>query len=561
MLCDVKPALAGVIAKEFDLEDLARDVSYARQKDFVRIDLEDFPGEKLQQLKALLQKDEKTNRGTLNSIKIYERVMADPEGTPTRLSAFPSAFRKWMQQDRIKGWMFLVNEDQTVEPVLMTSVSYTEADAEHERPAYCTIRYSYIERGVVQDDTEVLHAADISGKKMAEILLTKKLHKETAEFHAQYKADIELYLKFRDQFGEQFLVEGWGYQLDQHNSNRYWGSRTQIAGSTGPAKMVNDEETLQNRVSPSTRREVAMKGRTRRSRYENEGLESLEIGEVESAEIPVNPYVLLFHLEKHDQMWVHARYMKEYVYKPELRDMLVLPESQKELIDILTADIGVLMDDVVEGKSGGSTILCHGGPGLGKTLTAEVYSEYVKRPLYRVDSSQLGSTIEAVEENLKDCLQRATRWKAVMLIDEGDVYMQHRGTDLELNAITAVFLRTLEYYNGLLFITSNRADDLDDAIISRCVALVHYHTPNAGERNRLWTVLAKQFQVELDEELRTQLVSHFPTTTGRDIKNLLKLSARYTKKKGVKLDLDVFRLCSTFRNTDFLAAKERTKLN
>ncbi len=62
-----------------------------------------------------------------------------------------------------------------------------------------------------------------------------------------------------------------------------------------------------------------------------------------------------------------------YRYQPELKHKLVLPPEQTDLIDILTAEMDVLMDDIVAGKSGGTTVLCAGPPGVGKTLTAEVY--------------------------------------------------------------------------------------------------------------------------------------------------------------------------------------------
>ena len=38
------------------------------------------------------------------------------------------------------------------------------------------------------------------------------------------------------------------------------------------------------------------------------------------------------------------------------------------------------------------------------------------------------------------------------------------------NAVVGVFLRVLEYFNGLLFLTTNRIDDIDEAIVSRCIA-------------------------------------------------------------------------------------------
>src|SRR3546814_2642760 len=53
-------------------------------------------------------------------------------------------------------------------------------------------------------------------------------------------------------------------------------------------------------------------------------------------------------------------------------------------------------------------------------------------------------------------------------LDEADVYIRCRDNDLEHNAIVAEFLRTLEYFNGLLFMTTNRINDVDDAILSRC---------------------------------------------------------------------------------------------
>ena len=142
--------------------------------------------------------------------------------------------------------------------------------------------------------------------------------------------------------------------------------------------------------------------------------------------IPVHPFMLMFHLDLHHYVWVHVEDMKPYAYQPDLKQKLVLPEEQTDLIDILTAEMDVLMDDIVAGKSGGTTVLCAGPPGVGKTLTAEVYAEIVRRPLYRVHSGQLGLNVAAMETALKEALLRAQRWGAVMLIDEADVYIKRR---------------------------------------------------------------------------------------------------------------------------------------
>ena len=43
-----------------------------------------------------------------------------------------------------------------------------------------------------------------------------------------------------------------------------------------------------------------------------------------------------------------------------------------------------------------------------------------------------------------------------MLIDEADVYIKRRDDNITMNAVVGVFLRVLEYFNGLLFLTTNR---------------------------------------------------------------------------------------------------------
>ena len=210
------------------------------------------------------------------------------------------------------------------------------------------------------------------------------------------------------------------------------------------------------------------------------------------------------------------------------------------------------MDDIVEGKSGGTTVLCAGPAGVGKTLTAEVYSEIIKRPLYRVHSGQLGLNVNEMEKALKDVLTRAQRWGAVMLIDEADVYIQRRDNNIAMNAVVGVFLRVLEYFNGLLFLTTNRVDDIDEAIVSRCIALIKYYPPDREARRQIWQVMIQQFDIAIEPTLVEQLIDIFPDATGRDIKGLAKLVAKYCQHKKVLPTLDVFKRCSIFRGMDLI---------
>jgi AAA+ superfamily predicted ATPase len=137
-----------------------------------------------------------------------------------------------------------------------------------------------------------------------------------------------------------------------------------------------------------------------------------------------------------------------------------------------------------------------------------------------------------------------------MLIDEADVYIKRREADMTMNAVVGVFLRVLEYFNGLLFLTTNRIDDIDEAIVSRCIALIKFYPPDADARRRIWKVMAEQFQLSIDANLVDALVDTFPETSGRDIKGLSKLVAKYCHHKKLPPTMDVFKRCAIFRGID-----------
>jgi SpoVK/Ycf46/Vps4 family AAA+-type ATPase len=155
-----------------------------------------------------------------------------------------------------------------------------------------------------------------------------------------------------------------------------------------------------------------------------------------------------------------------------------------------------------------------------------------------------------METTLKEVLTRAQRWGAVMLIDEADVYIKRRDDNITMNAVVGVFLRVLEYFNGLLFLTTNRIDDIDEAIVSRCIALIKYAQPDAEARGRIWEVMAEQFGLALDGDTIAELVRTFPAASGRDIKGLAKLVAKYCAQKSCPPDREAFRRCAIFRGLE-----------
>ncbi|KAJ5665884.1 uncharacterized protein N7477_008332 [Penicillium maclennaniae] len=145
-------------------------------------------------------------------------------------------------------------------------------------------------------------------------------------------------------------------------------------------------------------------------------------------------------------------------------------------------------DVVVQGKGRGIIMQLSGPPGVGKTLTAESVAEVMKVPLYVMSSGDLGSTASSVEASLKDIPRMIPKWGAVHLLDEADVFMEARSaTDLARNELVSIFLRMLEYYEGMLFHTTNRAENIDPAFDSRIHVSLASQNLDEASRRHVWT--------------------------------------------------------------------------
>ncbi|KAM0331550.1 hypothetical protein ACHAQA_003228 [Verticillium albo-atrum] len=145
---------------------------------------------------------------------------------------------------------------------------------------------------------------------------------------------------------------------------------------------------------------------------------------------------------------------------------------------------------VQEGK--GLILLLHGAPGVGKTTTAEGIAELFRKPLFQITCGDLGTTAKEVESELEKNFALASRWGCILLLDEADVFLMARDRmDFKRNGLVAVFLRVLEYYSGILILTTNRVGDFDEAFTSRIHMSLYY--PELDEVKTL-----KVFKLNLD---------------------------------------------------------------
>jgi len=471
------------------------------------------------------------------------------------------AIARYLMSNAIRGWLFTANVASKPLPYVVTRLDYMPASNDETGKVFVELKANT--KGTLTMTSFRIGAGDIDNKTIGEIFAAKGYLKETPELISAYDETAARYFDWRAQYGAQFSAQGTGFYTEDPNSshrNIDWSRKDVVvlSSSGGSARLVNDESILTSRTLTLEVTGDILGAYLNKAAKSNQYEAEDEAKESQAAipkglfcQLPVHAYILMFHLDLHHYLWVHVDDMAPYEYQPALKQKLILPQEQTDLIDILTAEMDVLMDDIVAGKSGGTTVLCAGPAGVGKTLTAEVYSEIIKRPLYRVHSGQLGLNVAAMEIALKDVLTRAQRWGAVMLIDEADVYIKRRDDNITMNAVVGVFLRVLEYFNGLLFLTTNRVDDIDEAIVSRCIAMIKFHPPQSDARRKIWQVMTEQFALDVDAALIDELVDMFPTATGRDIKGLAKLTAKLCHHKQIAPSADAFMRCSVFRGMDF----------
>ncbi|KAL8396484.1 hypothetical protein RB594_008814 [Gaeumannomyces avenae] len=289
--------------------------------------------------------------------------------------------------------------------------------------------------------------------------------------------------------------------------------------------------------------------------------------------IMCSPDVLAYDLNSRTWSPVLVSALEPVQYESEVfTQSLLLDNKYKDMISsLIRGKIGESGDGsggTMKGKGNGLVFLLHGEPGTGKTLTAESIAEHCRRPLLRIDSSILGTTSQSVENGLQEVLSRAARWKAIALLDEADVFMEQRSnitSDITRNSLVAVFLRVLEYHDGILFLTTNRVGVFDAAFKSRVQVAIHYPPLDKNGRMKLWCqFLAKtSFRSNLPDTGESSDPSLFTTNksgstddglerlvveplNGRQIQNIVKVAAAIAS--GAKTTLTIEGLWNTLQN-------------
>lgn len=235
------------------------------------------------------------------------------------------------------------------------------------------------------------------------------------------------------------------------------------------------------------------------------------------------PIIRAFSFLLKKYIFVSVKDIKDYVFDEEAVNRIFLPKKITHLLNkIFQTPINQFSGDILDNKHGGMIILAAGNPGVGKTSTAEVYSEMQKIPLYTMDISELGTHVEQIEKNLALIFKRVEKWNAIILFDEIDIFLAKRDkNDLNRTAIVGVFLRLMDYFRGIMFLTSNLPQVLDYAISSRVTLRIDYPDLDEKTREIVWKDKLEKANIKLVNGYSKLAKLNF---NGREIRNIARLA-------------------------------------
>jgi SpoVK/Ycf46/Vps4 family AAA+-type ATPase len=174
--------------------------------------------------------------------------------------------------------------------------------------------------------------------------------------------------------------------------------------------------------------------------------------------------------------------------------------------------------------------------------TAESVAEEMRVPLFMMSAGDLGLDPRNIEAKLNNILEMCTKWSAILLLDEADVFLEKRSLhELERNKLVSIFLRIIEYFEGIMFLTTNRVETFDPAFQSRIHISLDYPELSIDSRRTVWKnfLAASKAQGQpnsiTESQLDTLSLMHM---NGRQIKNVLKTAQLLARRREQTLSHD-----------------------
>ena len=492
----------------------------------VGIPLISFNKEKIEKIKdsIMTRADTEDRKNVLKMIEEYLEIMTNDKNMASTVEMGALVMIKYVETfPEHKIYIQNPNNKKNY-PYKVTSIEFMQ-ETQHNKK-HVILKSVYEQFGVRKTKDVIFHLKDLKDVAIAKVFSNKNIQLENDELKSKDLADMVKFNQMHKKVGMQCILNGITTDEVANKPVRF-GEKYNIFSSANYKVVIDvfgenieeqDNQKIDEMIDDGTE---FWKKQTKMFReFHSENYDETVNTQTE---IPVHPDVIIFDLKRHMRMICHIDFINEYQYQDDATQSLIIEDEKRDLIIDIIEHGNNEFKDIVRDKSGGLIVMLVGPPGVGKTLTVEVIAEIQKKPLYIIQPSLLGVEPEIIEEELYKCFERGKRWDAIILIDEADMYIHQRGMDLKQNSIVGRFLKSLEYYPGILFMTCNSANIIDDAIISRCIVVIDYPLPNESEQKKIWKVLIKSVECEIADRVLQEAVQEYHKFTGRDIKNILKL--------------------------------------
>lgn len=210
-------------------------------------------------------------------------------------------------------------------------------------------------------------------------------------------------------------------------------------------------------------------------------------------------------------------------------DDLVLPSFTLEQIEHILTWVKyekILMQDwgLQDKIKRGYRALFYGPPGTGKSLTAVLLGKALDHDVYRIDLAMTVSKwIGETEKNLKNIFERAEDRNWILFFDEADALFNKRtnvqsSNDRSSNQQVAYLLQQIEDYSGIVILSTNLKQNIDEAFVRRLQSVVHFPMPQTDERQKIWSnVLENQYYKIADDIDLTEIAEKYQVSGGNII--------------------------------------------
>lgn len=211
--------------------------------------------------------------------------------------------------------------------------------------------------------------------------------------------------------------------------------------------------------------------------------------------------------------------------KQEVQETIILP--------LLHSEIFQKVSEMARGSPSQNfprAVLFEGPPGVGKTSMARIIASQSGIPMIYIPIENILSKYYGESaKNLSEIFDHAEKFERVILfLDEIDslAVSREQGIVEATRRVLSVLLRRIDGFenkNSILTIgATNRAKDLDHALLSRFDAIIRFKLPDESER---YNIFRKYIQHLTEEELWT-LAKITHGFSGRNIKDICEMAER-----------------------------------